>query len=226
MTRHMPLPLLIAALVVSALSDAWAYEEAETSGAFNRRAFFTQPMGYSIWKPSPASVDAFVQLLEAGRLNASREQFAQALHDAGWIGDNSVGTAVAYLRTLREGSARETEMVRLGRILRSYDTGEGILDDHFYQVVGAGESGYFDAAGRMVVRVRCLNVVYPDKRAAADASPSPSPSPSPSATGGGTPQPTPASADPEMPPDVQFNAPGPFYPPAREIQEPASRSAP
>jgi hypothetical protein len=212
-------------LCTAEVRSAWSYDEshAPASAALSRREYYTQPMGYSVWKTPPASAQEFAELIEQRRLNATPEQFAQSLHDAGWIPDARPATALAFVRSLHQQSIAETKLLRLGRILRSYRTGEGVLDDGFYQVVKAGESGYFNAAGSFVVRVLCLNVVYPEQVPTAE------PSPSPSASTGSTPAPTPGNPDteqPNAPPNSQFYAPLPFPPPAREIQEPASPSAP
>jgi len=186
-----------------------------TDTSFDRRAYYSQPMGYSVWKRPPGSVDEFVTLLESNRLNATSAQYAQALHEAGWVPTADVGAAVTFLRTLKQAEATETKQYRMGRILRSYKTGKGGLDANFVQVMKAGEFGYFDSTGRLVIRVLCLNVIYPDRRVAV----------------------LPASEErlspvaPEVPPRAlplveRPPEPPSFSPPPPEKPEPVSRSLP
>jgi hypothetical protein len=217
-SRILTVLLMLTTTVVGSRSHA--YDDTGSSVAVNRSAFYTQPMGYSIWKPPPRSVAQFADLLEQRRLNASPEQYAESLHAAGWIARADPATAAAYLRGLQPGTIREGKTYRLGRIIRSYRNGQGVVDANFYQLVRAGEVGYFDADGELVIRESCLNVVYPDRRAAAAAPP-------PASQDSAEPPPAPPPPNAEEQPPGFYDPPlPPYLPPAREAQEPASPSAP
>ncbi len=196
---------------------------ARPSGAqeYDRRSYYSQPMGYSAWKPQPKSIHEFLAMMERGQLNATPEQYAQALYEAGWIERAEVPVAIQFLRSLKEGAVAETRTYRMGRILRSYRSREGRLDSHYYQVVQAGEKGYFEAGGSLVIRGTCLNVVYPERRVAVLPAHEEKPSePVPIAP------PSPAAAPEPPPTDFAFNPPPVFPPPVRENQEPLSRFLP
>jgi hypothetical protein len=157
-------------------------------------------------------------MVEENRLNATKEQYAQALHDAGWIPEDDPAAAVAFVRTLKESELEESGTYRMGRILRSYRTGEGVLESSYQQVLRAGELGYFNEQGQLVVRGACLNVIYPERRVA--VLPAAEERPPAAAV------PAPAAAE-KVRTDTQFNpAPPPFPPPPREVVVPVSRSVP
>lgn len=211
--RSVAIALSIIAVGVFSWLTPWAAQAQDTS--YDRRTYFSQPMGYSIWKRPPQSVEEFAKLVESNRLNATSQQYAESLHDAGWIPNADVAAAVAFIRTLKEGEAKETKRYRMGRILRSYKAGQGDLDASFVQVMKVGERGYFDGTGRLVIRVLCLNVVYPDRHVAVLPSSEERPQIVPVA-----PQ---ASA-----PLVESRPPEPLLvpPPPPEKPEPVSRSLP
>jgi hypothetical protein len=213
--------LSITLWLIAVTSLPWlTVRSADAAGSYDRRAYYSQPMGYSAWKRSPASVDSFAQLVEDDHLNATKEQYAQSLHDAGWIPQAEPATAVAFIRTLKEYELKETGTYRMGRILRSYRTGVGKLDSGFSQVIKAGERGYFDGQGQLVVRILCLNVIYPERHVAVLPAEEERP-----AVVAAPPPPPPAGERP--PPDTHFSPPPPpFPPPPREVVEPVSRSVP
>jgi len=222
MVRQWPtsaLRLPVAILLCGATIVGWASAPGRAQ-EYDRRNYYSQPMGYSAWKPQPRSVEEFVEMLEKGRLNATPEQYAQALHEAGWIERAEVQEALQFLRSLREGVIRETRLYRMGRILRSYRTRAGRLDSHYHQVVRGGEKGYFESGGGLVIRGTCLNVVYPDRRVAVLSAREERPPEAP-------PAPPPPAAVPEAPrTDFAFDPPPVFPPPVRENQEPLSRFLP
>ncbi|MFI5394725.1 MAG: hypothetical protein ACHQ9S_04260 [Candidatus Binatia bacterium] len=223
-TNEFRLPYLSVTLwLIAATSLPWlTVRSAEAADSYDRRAYYSQPMGYSVWKRSPASVDSFAQLVEDNHLNATKEQYAQSLHDAGWIPQAEPATAVAFIRTLKEYELNETGTYRMGRILRSYRTGEGKLDSGFFQLIKAGERGYFDGRDQLVIRILCLNVVYPDRHVAVLPAEEERPA---VAAAPVAPPPPPAAEKP--PTDMHFSPPPPpFPPPPREVVEPVSRSVP
>lgn len=213
--------VLSVALVVVHLGATAVTAEvtADAAGAYDRRSYYSQPMGQSAWKRPPASVEAFAAMLEQGKLNATPAQYAEALHEAGWIESSETAAAMAFIRGLRKGTVPETKQYRMGRMLRSYRTRERALNSQYAAVIRAGEEGFFTADGALVLRTVCLNVVYPERRVAvlpareeqqAEVAPPPVAAP----------------VEPEAPIAFAFNPPPPFEPPVREIREPVSPSVP
>jgi len=198
----------------------------QTDGSYDRRLYYSQPMGYSVWKRPPASIEAFARMVEQNQLNATSRQYAQSLSDAGWIAKPDVPSALVFIRSLRQAPAGEGKAYRMGRILRSYRSHEGKLDSNFWQRMKVGEPAYVDPQGNVAIRVLCLNVVYPDRKVsvlpAHEERPRAEPPAPPPMAPAAAPQPPPS--DPAT--EFHFNPPPEFPPPAREAQEPASRSRP
>lgn len=220
------LPRLIVVLLLPlCMSGADTVSAAQSGGtdtaSYDRRSFYSQPMGYSIWKRPPASVQEFAELVERGRLNATAQQYAQSLYDAGWIPQPDTAAAQTYIRSLKEARTEETRTLRIGRILRSYRTGERTLDSNFHQIMNAGERGYFTHKGELVVRELCLNVVYPERHA---APPPAQPLTAPVSAPAEPPVAEPAVAVPPV--DFRFDPPPQFEPPARESERSVSPSTP
>jgi len=192
------------------------------SGKYDRRTYYSQPMGQSAWKRPPASVDDFADLVQNDKLNANAAQYAEALQEAGWISSPDPAVAAAFLRGLKEGVVPDTQQYRMGRILRSYRTHASKLNSQYAAVIKKGEHGYFDAQGQLVVRKLCLNVIYPPRRVAVLPTREEKKEKPPAA-----PLPVPPSGEREAPPTQYVFLPPPqLPPPAREIRQPVSRSRP
>ncbi len=202
---------LIPVLLLAAVAVASPAVSSDTE--YDRRTYYSQPMGLSPWKKPAQTPADLARMIEEHKVNATAEQYAQALYDAGWIPQPDPQLALAFIRSLHPGPIENTSTVRTGRLLRSYRNGAPQLNSGFYQVVKQGEVGFFDDQGNLVIRQICMNVAYPERVAVLPAAEEKAPPPPPALVE--------APPAPEAPPLFPLAPPPSFKPPPRHSVSPS-----
>ena len=90
------------------------------------------------------STEQFLRMLDAGKLNATIDDYAEALYRGGWIEHNDRQEARRFLGTLVARPSTDTEEYRTWRLLRSRRGKERILDNDWHRQLHEGEIGFFD----------------------------------------------------------------------------------
>ena len=136
----------------------WMLGGAVTGDAYDHARYRSQK--FADLRRPVTSTEQFLRLLDAGKLNATIEDYAEALHRGGWLERNDPQEARRFLGTLVARPSRDTEEYRTWRILRERRGKGHILDNDWHRQLHEGEIGFFDPeTNHLVVLSDCGNPV-------------------------------------------------------------------
>jgi len=173
-----------------------------TSHAYDHSRYRSQK--FADLRRPVTSTEQFLRLLDAHKLNATIDDYAEALYKGGWIEHQDPQEARRFLGTLVARPSQDTEEYRTWRILRERKGHGHILDNDWHRQLHEGETGFFDpVTNHLVVLSDCGNPV--------DAPAKVPPPPPPAKEAPPPPPPPPANPFPPNPARLVpfYNAPAP-----------------
>jgi hypothetical protein len=129
-----------------------------TSHAYDHSRYRSQK--FADLRRPVTSTEQFLRLLDAHKLNATIDDYAEALYKGGWIEHQDPQEARRFLGTLVARPSQDTEEYRTWRILRERKGHGHILDNDWHRQLHEGETGFFDpVTNHLVVLSDCGNPV-------------------------------------------------------------------